>query len=176
MRIAVGSENPVKIAAVKEAFEKVWPNKSFEVIGAKVLSGVSDQPMNLSHTIKGSTRRAKLAIKKVNADFGVGLEGGLEKIGKEWFDAGWIVVIDKKGTIGMGGSIRMHTPKSMMTLIKRGIELGVVNDIVFKKKNSKMGDGHFGNMTNNAITRKDGYRDGVISALARFIHPEIYKD
>lgn len=46
MKVAVGSENPVKIQAVAEAFEKVWPKKKFEVIGTKVPSGVSDQPMS----------------------------------------------------------------------------------------------------------------------------------
>ena len=53
MKIAVGSENPVKINAVKHAFKLVWPKKKWEVIGVKVTSGVSDQPMSDVESIKG---------------------------------------------------------------------------------------------------------------------------
>ncbi|MGH7203614.1 MAG: DUF84 family protein [Candidatus Levyibacteriota bacterium] len=53
--VAVGSENPVKIAAVKEAFEKVFPEQQFQIKGVAVQSGVSDQPMNDEESIKGGT-------------------------------------------------------------------------------------------------------------------------
>lgn len=38
MKVVVGSTNPVKINAVKLAFEKVWPNEKWEVTGIKVSS------------------------------------------------------------------------------------------------------------------------------------------
>ena len=63
----------------------------------------------------------------------------------------------------------------MMRYVKRGMELGHVDDLLFQTNNSKHATGHFGLMTNNAITRSDMYTDGIISALARFIHPEIYE-
>ena len=49
-----------------------------------------------------------------------------------------------------------------------------MNDKLFGVENSKHGDGHFGLLTNGAITRTSGYRDGVIAALARFIKPEVF--
>lgn len=123
---------------------------------------------------RGATNRAKRSLKIGKADFGVGLEGGIHKIGNKWFDCGWMVIIDKKGRVGIGSSARIETPKIMIKMIKKGMELGEVNDILFKKKNSKQGDGHFGLMTNGAITRKDGYTQGLVLALSRFIHPEIF--
>jgi non-canonical (house-cleaning) NTP pyrophosphatase len=102
------------------------------------------------------------------------MEGGLQKIGKEWFDSGWQVVVDKKGIVGIGSTIKMNTPPKMVKMIKSGIELGDVNDILFNKKNTKHGQGHFGLMTNNHITREHGYMDGLISALARFMTPEVF--
>jgi len=175
MKVAVGSENPVKIEAVKRAFGSVWPNKNWHVSGVVVSSGVSDQPMSDEESIKGATQRARQVLRICKADYGVGLEGGLQKIGKLWFDCGWMVVIDKKGRVGIGSSARIQTPPKMMKLIKKGKELGEVNDILFKKKNSKQKEGHFGIMTKNAITRADGYKDGVIMALSRFIQPKVFE-
>lgn len=174
MRVAVGSENPVKINAVSAAFEKVWPNKKWEVIGVKVSSGVSDQPMSDDESIKGATTRAKKAMKLAKSDFGVGLEGGVNKIGRRWFDCGWIVVIDKKGRVGIGSGTRIETPEKIMKLLREGRELGTANDILFGTKNSKQGQGHFGLMTNGILTRKSEYMSGIISALSRFLHPEIF--
>ena len=174
MKIAVGSENPVKINSVTHAFQLVWPKKTFKVVGIKVQSGVSDQPMSDEECIKGAITRAKKSLKAGKADYGVGLEGGVHQIGKRWFDCGWIVVIDKKGTIGIGSSARMETPQMMIKMIKKGMELGDVGDKLFNKKNSKQAEGHFGLMTNGVVTRKDGYTQAVVMALSRFIHPEVF--
>lgn len=174
MKVAVGSENPVKIEAAKRAFNDVWPGKKWEIVGIKVGSGISDQPMSDVESIKGATTRAKRAIKALKADYGVGFEGGIQKIGRKYFDSGWAIVIDKKGNIGMGTSLRAETPPKLMKLIKKGIELGIADDMVFKKDNSKQGEGHFGLMTNGIIKRVDGYRDGLVMALSRFLHPELF--
>lgn len=176
MKVAVGSTNPVKIAAVKAAFSAVWPKKKWSVEGIAVASGVSDQPMSDTESIKGATTRAKQAIKKLHADFGVGAEGGLQHIEGKWFDSGWIVVINKKEQIGIGSSIRMQTPPQMIQMMQeKQMELGHVDDIFFKTENSKQRIGHFGHMSNNLITRTDAYKSGIISALSRFLHPELYE-
>jgi inosine/xanthosine triphosphatase len=174
MKVAVGSLNPTKINAVKIAFEKAFPNESIEVEGVNVLSGVKDQPMSDKETLRGGKNRAKRALKKLNADYGVGIEGGMQKIGSEWYTSGWAVIINKEGIIASGSSIRMSIPPKLLELILDGIELGHANDIVFKQTNSKLASGHFGIMTNDNITRTNAYRDGVFSALGRFLHPEVF--
>ena len=68
----------------------------------------------------------------------------------------------------------MPVPPKMMKHIHQGTELGLVIDIVLKTKNAKHNIGHFGIMTKNAITRISGYRDGVIAALSRFVHPDLF--
>lgn len=174
MKVAVGSTNPVKIEATKLAFEKVWPNKKWEVVGVEVSSGVSGQPKSDSESIKGATNRTIGAIKKEKADFGVGLEGGITKVDGLWFDTAWIVVIDKNDKKGIGSTINMPTPRSFINQVEKGMEIGEIDDMFFKVKNSKQGDGHFGLMSKNAITRKDAYVQGVISALVRFIRPDLF--
>lgn len=172
--IAVGSKNPVKAAAVKAAFDTVWPEEKWQVEAVEVESDVPEQPMNDEESIGGATTRAKRALKELNCAFGVGLEGGLQKFGTEWFDVGWIVVIDQTGKQGIGSTIRIQVPDKMMKLIKEGKDLGEVGDIVFGKTNSKQKQGFYGLMTDNAITRTRGYTDGTISALVPFLHPDIF--
>jgi len=175
MKIAIGSANPVKINAVKIAFKKVFKNQKIIVKGIEVNSGVTNQPMSDKESLKGAHNRAKKSLKALDFDFGVGIEGGLQKIGDKWFDCGWVTVTDKKGTEGIGSSLRMQTPLKMIRMIEKGLELGEVDDVLFKTNNSKQQQGHFGLMTNNLINREKCYTDAVLSALSRFIHPEIFQ-
>src|SRR6266568_722375 len=147
MKIAIGSKNPIKIKAAITAFQKVFPQEKLEVIGVEVISEVSNQPMSDKESIKGAETRARKAISLLQADYGVGMEGGLQEIDGMWFDCGWIVIIDKFGDKGIGSSGRIHTPKKIMDLIHQGLEIGHANDLLFQKKNSKESLGHFGLMT-----------------------------
>ncbi|HKC14354.1 MAG TPA: inosine/xanthosine triphosphatase [Patescibacteria group bacterium] len=174
MKVAIGSDNPVKIKAVEDAFKTIWPKKKFTFKGYKVPSGVSDQPMSPEECIKGAKNRARRVLKLSKANFGVGLEGGLEKLDGRWFDCGWIVVIDRKGGEGVGCSMKMETPPKMMKHIRKGLELGQVDDIFFKTKNSKQKEGHFGLMTKNSVVREEAYKHAVICALVPFIHPNLF--
>jgi inosine/xanthosine triphosphatase len=172
--ISVGTKNPAKIKAVKDGFSRVWPEFAWEITGIDVSSGVSAQPMTDEETIQGALNRAYRSIEKQPASYGVGVEGGLHLIGNFWFDCGWIVVVDQFGQEGIGSTARIITPSSMIEKIKAGQELGYVVDEFFGTKNAKQGDGHFGLMTNGAITRTSGYADGVVMALARFLHPHLF--
>jgi len=174
MLIAVGSQNPVKIKAVSLAFNRVWPHDSWQVTGVSVPSDVSSQPLSDTESIRGAQTRARKAQLRLHAAFGVGLEGGVQAIGPYWFDCGWVVVYRQDGLEGLGSTARMIVPPPMMRLIEQGQELGEVVDHFFHTQNAKQGQGHFGLMTNNALTRTRGYTDGVIMALARFLHPELF--
>ena len=103
--------------------------------------------------IKGARIRAKKALVKTRADFGVGLEAALMQVDKYWFDSGWVIVLDKKGRCGVATSPRIETPKKMMKYIKQGLELGEIDDILFNQKNTKHGPGHFGLLTDGVISR-----------------------
>lgn len=175
MKVAVGSKNPVKVNAVKLAFETIWPGEVWEVTGVDIKSGVSDQPMSIKESIQGARTRAKRSLELLHAEFGVGLEGGIFHEGEFYFDGGWAVIRDTKRREGIGATAQIPVPPVMLRLILEGKELGEVCDIVFKQQNTKHGDGHFGLMTKNAITRTEGYKDGIIMALTRFIHPELFE-
>jgi len=169
IKVAVGSTNPTKIEAVRQAFTIMLPEQVCEFIGISTDSGVSAQPMHDEESIQGARTRAHSAIKSMNADFGVGIEGGLQKINNRWFDCSWTVITDTRGTEGIGSSVKIIVPEKVMALIHEGHELGTALDKIFNRVNVKHAEGHLGLMTKNAITRTTAARDGVIVALAHFL-------
>lgn len=173
--IAVGSQNPAKLEAVKSAFQKVWPDEEWNVVGTDVKSGVSDQPMTDIESIQGAINRAERALAATpNATYGVGLEGGIQQINDHYYDCGWAVVVDNTGQEGIGSSVRMEVPARVMELVLQGTELGFADDQVFGQEMSKHSLGHFGLMTNGALTRTEAYRDGIVAALSHFLHPGLF--
>jgi inosine/xanthosine triphosphatase len=173
MLVAVGSQNPVKIESVRLAFVTVWPAEDWAVRGCSVASGVADQPMTDDEARQGARTRAVNAIATLNADYGVGLEGGLQQLDDLWFNSGWVHIVDANGRLGIGSTLKMIVPPALMKLVLAGHELGHACDLLFDGTNTKQGIGHFGLMTDNAIHRTGAFRDAVIAALASFLHPEL---
>lgn len=166
MLLAVGSCNPVKVEASRLGFATFWPDLVWAVTACASPSGVRDQPMSDDEAREGATSRAHHALDTAAADFGVGLEGGLQKHGTHWFNSGWAVVVGKSGLVGVATTIRMAVPARLMEHVERGCELGVACDLVFGAKNSKQGEGHYGLMTAGLIDRTSAFRDAVVAAIA----------
>ena len=173
--VVVGSLNPAKVEAVRAAFVALWSEQQWDIRAVSVASGVAAQPMSDEESITGARNRAQAALESCGAGFGVGLEGGLQQVGAWWFDSGWIVVRDREGREGIGSTIRMVVPPQMLELIQQGMELGDVVDTLFQQHNSKQAQGHFGLMTAGTIPRSRAYADGVLSALARFVHTRLFE-
>lgn len=175
MKIIVASKNPVKINTTHEGFIKMFPNEVFEIEGISAESNVSDQPMTEEETLKGATNRAENASKlQPEADYWVGLEGGLEERNGEMESFAWVVVKAKSGKIGKGRTGTFFLPKAVSDLIKQGMELGDADDIVFKKQNSKQANGAIGILTGDVLTRTSYYETAVITALIPFKNAELY--
>ena len=174
MLIAVGSRNPVKVAATRAAFAAVWPGQEWTVAGHEVASGVSEQPMSNGETIHGARNRALRAREAGDAAYGVGIESGLERIEGIWYSTGWVVIVDAAGREGISSSMLRPVPLPSMELVRQGMELGVANDHVFGTTNSKQATGLIGLLTNGILTREGVFCDTVIAALARFLHPHLF--
>lgn len=174
MKIVVGSKNPVKLEAVTTGFKAVFPNEKIEVAGVEVASGVHEQPMSDHEMMQGAKNRAQRALAKdKSADYGVGLEGGLHEYEGDWYGRSWMAVLNKEGKIGLGSSVSCYIPPHMMELVHKGKDLRQVCEELYGVEDIGRKEGYFGLLTNNLITRASGYTDGVIMALANFIHPEI---
>ena len=180
--IAIGSTNPTKINSVKMTVSKLFPNHDIEYKFSSVKSGVSDQPKSSTESLKGATNRAKNVCKLFpNADYSVGIEGGMESVMKDdddkeiYLQSGWVVVMNKEGEIGIGTSARVECSDKIVNKINNeNKELGVVMDEISGKKDVKTHQGFFGLITNNHYPRALAYHHGCLFAFAKFISPKIY--
>ena len=174
-KIIVASKNPVKINAALLGFQKMFPKEKFEVLGVSVPSGVSDQPMNDTQTFTGALNRVKNASTQVpDADFWVGIEGGLELRGLDMEIFAWVVIKSTNKKFGKSRTGTFFLPPKVSELIKQGKELGEADDIVFGRTNSKQENGSVGILTHNIIDRIKYYVEAVILALIPFKNPKLY--
>lgn len=173
-KVIVASINPVKISAVKQGFEKMFPGVDFEYSGIVVPSGVLDQPMSSEETLRGAHTRATNAEKSVpDADYWVGLEGGVQEVGGEMEAFAWVTVLSSTRS-GKSKTAVYYLPKEVVRLIHEGKELGEADDIVFQRSNSKQDNGAVGILTGNVLDRAGFYSEAVILALIPFINEALY--
>lgn len=174
-KIIVASKNPVKINAALSGFKKMFPADTFEIEGVLVASGVSDQPMSDEETIRGARTRVENAYAQYgDADFWVGIEGGVENTHNEMQAFAWIVVKSKDGNVGRGRTGMFFLPPQVAHLVRQGKELGEADDIVFGRTNSKQENGAVGLLTDNIVHREQYYTDTVVLALIPFKNKHLY--
>jgi inosine/xanthosine triphosphatase len=174
-KIIVASKNPIKIQATFAGFQKMFPDEEFAIEGVSVESEVKDQPDTDEETYLGAFNRATNASKFVpNADYWVGLEGGIEVRGDEMAASAWMVIRAQNGKIGKGRTGLLFLPPRVAELIHEGKELGEAADIVFGKTNSKQANGAVGLLTHDLIPRADYYERAIIFALIPFRNQELY--
>jgi inosine/xanthosine triphosphatase len=167
-RVAVGSKNPVKLAAARAVVTRLSPHVVVEAVD--VPSGVPDQPFGDDETIRGALARARGAREKLDADFGVGLEGGVV----EMPDGGmrtcaWAAVVSRSGRHGVGGSLAMPLPDTVAALVRGGTELGHAMDALTGHSNTKHGAGAVGILTAGLVDRQAAYEVLVAYATSVFL-------
>lgn len=174
-KISVASTNPVKIQATREGFAQIFSNRKLKIQSFAADSGVSDQPLGSAETLEGAAIRARKALENFgHSDYGVGIEGGIEKIGSEYFTFAW-VVIASQSQVGKARTAAFLIPEKAVKQIFQGKELGLVMDEIFQTTDSKRKQGAVGILTNGTIDRKTLYVPAVICALIPFIKKDLFK-
>jgi len=174
IKISVGSLNPVKINAVKNAFSTVFTDHKIECEGMHAPSGVPDQPMTALETREGAINRANFCkSSKVQADFYVALEGGIDQTldGPMTF-AYFAILDDEHQSIGRSASLPL--PQGVYESLVSGKELGNVMDELFNTTNIKQKGGAIGLLTHGCQTRESVYTQALVLALAPFINRNLY--
>lgn len=171
MKILVGSRNPVKIAAVAEAFGRCFG--AVEVTGIAVDSGVPDQPGG-EQTFAGAANRAaalarRNAAEGLQAAFCVGLEAGMIQLAGTWFTFGAICLVDDRGRIGQATSGMFPLPPGLVPEMLAGVELGTLIDRLAGEENTKQRGGAVGYLTGGILDRQGLYAQGVLLALIPFL-------
>lgn len=174
MKIVIASKNPVKINATLNGFKKMFPQETFEIESVSVPSGVSDQPLSDEETFNGALNRTNNVSNEVqDADFWVGIEGGIEEKQSEMEAFAW-AVIKSNNKYGKGRTGTFFLPPKIAELIKQGKELGEADDVVFGRNNSKQENGAVGILTDNVVDRTKYYTEAVVLALIPFKNVELY--
>lgn len=162
----------MKLAAAAAVIRAYFPDAS--VAPQVVESGVPDQPFGDDETIAGARTRAKRAREAVDADLGVGLEGGVVDGPDGMRSCAWCVIVHRDGREGVGGSLAMPLPDAVAEMIRGGEELGYAMDRFAKTRGTKHGKGAVGILTAGRIDRQAAYEVLVTYALAPFVVPELY--
>jgi inosine/xanthosine triphosphatase len=199
--IAVGSKRGPKLGAVTEALDDIGPllpeDGEFEVVGAEVESGVGHTPASSGELMRGARQRAEALVrlaqeKKEPWNFFVGLEGGLEvleevagaankkektrekAIERRVFLESWAYVTDgKKGYYGRSGGIEL--PEALAyEVLEKGTELSVAIDKFAGSVGIRDGQGAWGVLSANLISRQEAFRVAVIAAFAPFYNAKMY--
>jgi len=172
--IHVASTNPVKVNAAADGFKAAFPDGEFIVTGYKLEHGVSMQPMSDAETRMGAETRVRLCRESYpDADYWVGIEGGVEMAGRDLLAFAWVAILssDQMGSARTG---TFYLPMEVTRLVLEGRELGEADDLVFSRTNSKQQNGAVGILTHDLIDRKKYYEHAVILALIPFLNPDHY--
>jgi inosine/xanthosine triphosphatase len=157
LKIAIGSGNPSKIKGAKSAFCKAFPKSKIKFRPFAVPSKIPQQPVGFSTTLKGAINRAKAAYKKWPcADYSIGLESGLIRLGGRFFDMQICAMQDREGTISLGCSMGFPLPKS------------VEEKLFAKKGNKKVAKCTLGELMDSLSGQKNiGRKKGAIFFLSK---------
>jgi inosine/xanthosine triphosphatase len=124
-RIVVASRNPAKLNAVETAFSRQFPDAKLELLSVDVDSSVGDQPASDHETRQGARNRARAAKRAHrNAEFWVGLEGGIEAYGDQLMAFAWMAVLGSGDNLGEARTVTLPLPPAVKKLIDGGLELG----------------------------------------------------
>lgn len=135
-------------------------------------------------------------INNTQPDFSVGLEGGLENPPDGLWCIAWMAIYGSQSAVciaakaeddaftsskvdqmqwGYAKTAAFLLPPALCKLMfDKDMELGDADDIVFKRVNSKHGQGTVGKLTNGQIDRTEYYVHALKLALIPWIRPELY--
>lgn len=173
MKVAIASDNQVKIQATMKAFRDRM-SADLEFVHKKVFSGVPDQPFD-DDIQSGAHNRAVAVQKEFDADYGVGLEGGITQHQGKYYEYAWCAIAERSGKISYGHSFGVPMPDVLMKkIIDEKKELGTALDELIHEENTKQKDGFFGFATGNRITRESGYYAMICASLAPIVLRQYY--
>lgn len=166
--VIITSKNPVKIKAAKEGFKALLPSsETYEFRPLSVPSNVPDQPFSDAETLLGASNRVANAREaEPDADFWVGIEGGVDNHDGGILNFAWVVVASREsGRTGKARTSAYYLPEESVTLLREGLELGQADAKVFGKSDTRSGSGSVGLLTDDVVDRAGFYTQAVILAL-----------
>ncbi|MFX1491380.1 MAG: DUF84 family protein [Promethearchaeota archaeon] len=173
MQIVVGSQNPVKLEATRQAFNLYF--EEFEVIPVRVESGIHPFPMSQLETLTGALNRVQNASSAYPlAAYAVGIESGLMIIDNYYFVQAFAAVM-RNSVIGFGASVAFEVSSNFVAAIDPTTDKSkqTINQLL-QRPNLFQREGVVGVLTQNRLNRTQILRDAVICALPKFLQPKYF--
>lgn len=175
VRVAVGSQNPVKVEAVRAEVARLLGHE-VAVRGFEVDSGVPEQPKD-EEAQRGADSRAQSALAAwPEADYAVGVEAGLcrDPAGQAWFDVQACTVLDRTGRRTRGWGPAFQYPDWVTERAKAGERVSDILGPVADDPRIGGTTGAIGFLTDGAMDRTRLTRIAVLMAFVARLRPEIY--
>lgn len=175
VRVAVGSDNPVKVEAVKLALGRLYGE--VDVRGFAVESGVSEQPFE-EETWEGARARARAALERwPEADFAVGVEAGLFETTAVpgLLDVQACVALDRAGRFTYGHGPGFCYPADISEELRKGATVGEVVSRVAGVPEIGKKEGAVGYLSRGHTTRAQLTEPAVVMAFLPRLRPELYQ-
>lgn len=171
MKIAIGTLNKAKIAAVEVAYKQSVTNETLEFLSVDAPSHVSEQPFSEEETRQGAINRAKHALNETNAHVGIGLEGGVKWIGDTLYLCNWVALVTSEKTFTAAGA-QIPLPLSIAQQLLGGRELGPVMNEYVSQLDVRQNAGAIGIFTDGLINRSEMFEHTVRLAIGQLLFSE----
>ncbi len=148
--IAIGSTNPIKIQAVKNAID----NEKVRVVPCSATSKVRSQPLSDEETRQGAINRAKDCLEKTESALGIGLEAGIALLEGKVYLCHWGAIVDRNQNVYCSNGPLILLPKEFEKLLLDG---QCLEDIMHRAKGIEhLGtkEGAIGVFTQNRLNRE----------------------
>lgn len=194
--VAVGTENPAKLRAVRDALDALASEGELLVVrGWGVASGVADQPVGWAEIAAGARNRALGALRAAgSAALGIGIEDGLVELpcgtggGLAVVNVGcaWVSDGERDGT-GYSAGFAYPPPVSIQAFRDRQ-PIGDLFDAFWSQhrppvpvkasalalSESGRQGGNIGQLTQGRLDRSAYGAQAVLCALVPFLHADLY--
>ncbi len=172
MNVNVGTGNPLKVKAVRAAFEKVFEGEPLDVKAISVEAGISSQPFG-EEVIRGAIRRAKGALG--DGHFGVGIEAGLIQLPgcDRPLNVQFCAIIDRSGRMTIGHGPGFELPEAVVQRLLQGSTLNREMSRLIGIAEIKETIGAIGVLSGGRIDRFAITREAVLMALVPRIGGEL---
>lgn len=166
MKITLGSTSTHKLAAIREACERL--NLQVDVAGVKTGSDINEQPVGFDETFTGALTRAEGVREQSPDSIALGVESGIFRFGQEerhTLDLAVIVAITPEGRKIITTSSGVSFPEVCVDEAeRRGFDTTTVGSVVTEQHGGDPTDPH-SVLTNNAVTRTATLVDALVVAL-----------
>ncbi len=170
--VRVGTDNPVKVRAVRRAFESLsW---RATVSRVRVPTDVPEQPFG-AEASRGAVARARAALG--TADLGVGIEAGLvwEPTVGDYFDVQYCAIVDRAGRVTVGHGPGFSYPPSVVRRVKEGMTVGDAMAQLTGIRGIGSKQGAIGYLTDRRLDRDALTESAVLMAMVPRIRRDLYE-